>query len=61
MVVGFEHLDRPILPWNKDLPGYGDKDVLFVEMVEVGEPLSSNVEWIPSAVEYVNNKLKSLK
>jgi hypothetical protein len=43
--VGYERLDRPLVPWNKNADSDVEIDVLNVNEEEVGQPLSSNVVW----------------
>jgi hypothetical protein len=45
--VGYERLERPLVPWNKNSDSDATIDVLNVSEEEIGQPLSANVVWHP--------------
>jgi hypothetical protein len=55
-IVGREMLDRPVVPWNRDLPGYGDEDCVTVEPEEVGKDMG-RIEWQRGIPEYYHRML----
>lgn len=58
-VVGWEHVSRPLLPWNPDLPTPDQEDHVVVEADEIGsDPITYThegrirIEWTPGGLAY---------
>ncbi len=45
MTVGRERVNRPLVPWHKGLAGYGDDDLLEVDIEEIGTDMGRMVSW----------------
>jgi hypothetical protein len=56
-VVGWEKLDRPIIPWKKDMPGWLQDDHAYFDPEEVGTNIP-NVEWFEYLIPHIQAEVK---
>jgi hypothetical protein len=45
--VGWERVDRPLVPWHEYLAHYDENDVCLVEPEEVGMDIAPTINWNP--------------